>query len=103
MSSKLNSLWMRGTEGHEDDFPKKKRSMEGGEIWLLLAYPRTCPKSLLFLSPSQEQEEGLPLLLANAPHTRVLFASSSLGPQLLREIESHVIEVASWEWGEAPQ
>lgn len=59
---------MRGTEGHEDDFPKKKRSMERGEIWLLcISLPRTCPKSLLFLSPSQDEEEGLPLLLANAP------------------------------------
>lgn len=91
-----------GHGGARGRLPEKEAIDGRGRDLAPISLPRTCPKSLLFLSPSQEEEEGLPLLLANAPHTRVLFASSS-DPQLLREIDSHVIEVASCEWGEAPQ
>lgn len=107
-SRNSTSLWMRGTEGHEDDFPKKKRSK--GRRGDLATTLRTCSEATRF-SPSQEEEEGLPLpapacpcLLGNGPHARVLFASSPLGPRLLPS-ENPVPcdrEVARWERGGAP-
>lgn len=58
--------------GHEDDFPKKKRAIEwkgrrsGFSQGKILAYQVLVQKPPISL-PQQGEEEGLPLLWANAP------------------------------------
>ena len=62
---------------------------------------RACSKPSCFY-PSQEKDEGLSLLLAKCPtqgsYLSLLFIPEST---LAGRIKSHVIEVASWECGEA--
>lgn len=89
---------MRGTEGHEDDFPKKKRSSGRGRD---LAYHVPVQKPP-FLSLTRGGGRPAPAYRQMTPHKGPICLFIS-GSTVAGRIKSHVIEVASWGCGEGPK
>lgn len=85
-------------EGHEDDFPKKKRSDGRGERSGLLYVPVEKPP-FLCLSRGGGRPRPAPAHWQLTPHKGPICLFIS-GSTLAARIESHVIEVASCEWGD---